>query len=120
MLRRILLGGVSITTAATHVRVLCMRYCNGLIAYILLHYLMKFHLEITKDKEMTIFLYVLSDHPTYVKKLLIGTLNNKMKKERKNSSCMLINIMSHSICKPTICICENKGTDQFQASSMLL
>ena len=53
-------------TAATHVRVLCMCYCNGLIAYILLHYLMKFHLEITKDKEMTVFLYVLSDHPTYV------------------------------------------------------
>ena len=52
-------------TAATQVRVLCMRYCNGLIAYILLHYLMKFHLEITKDKEMTIFLYILSDHPTY-------------------------------------------------------
>ena len=65
MLRRITLGSVSITTAATHVRVLCMRYCNGLIAYILLHFLMKFHLEITKDKEMTTFLYVLSDHPTY-------------------------------------------------------
>ena len=60
------LGSVSITTAATHVRVLCMRYCNGLIAYILLHYLMKFHLEITRDKEMTTFLYVLSDHPTYL------------------------------------------------------
>ena len=60
-----MLGGVSITTAATHVRVLCMRYCNGIIADILLHYLMKFHLEITKDKEMTTFLYVLSDHPTY-------------------------------------------------------
>ena len=27
---------------------------------------MKFHLEITKDKEMTTFLYVLSDHPTYI------------------------------------------------------
>ena len=65
-MRRITIGGVSITTAATHVCVLCMRYCNGLIAYILLHYLMKFHLEITKDKEMTTFLYVLSDHPTYV------------------------------------------------------
>ena len=52
-------------TAATHVRVLCMRYCKGLIAYILLHYLMKFHLVIAKDKEMTIFLYVLSDHPKY-------------------------------------------------------
>ena len=26
---------------------------------------MKFHFEITKDKEMTTFLYVLSDHPTY-------------------------------------------------------
>ena len=47
-----MLGGVSITTAATHVRVLCMRYCNGLIAYILLHYLMEFHLEITKDEVM--------------------------------------------------------------------
>ena len=42
-------------TAATHVRVLCTRYCNGLIEYILLHYFMKFHLEITKDKEMTTF-----------------------------------------------------------------
>ena len=51
------------------VRVLCMRYCNGFIAYILLHYLMKFHLEITKDKEMTTFLYVLSDHPTYMAKI---------------------------------------------------
>ena len=39
-----------------------MRYCNGLIAYIFLHYLMKFHLEITKAA----FLYVLSDHPTYI------------------------------------------------------
>ena len=65
MLRRIMLGGVSITTAAMHVCVLCMRYCNGITAYILLHYLMKFHLEITKYKEMTTFLYVLSDHPSY-------------------------------------------------------
>ena len=64
-MRRITIGGVSITTAATHVCVLCMRYCNGLIAYVFLHYLMKFHLEVTKDKEMTTFLYVLSDHPTY-------------------------------------------------------
>ena len=53
------LGSVSITTAATHVHVLCMRYCNGFIAYILLHYLMKFHLEITKDKEMTTSVVVL-------------------------------------------------------------
>ena len=55
-------------TAATHVCVLCMRYCNGITAYILLHYLMKFHLEITKAKEMTTFLYihVLSDHPMYM------------------------------------------------------
>ena len=51
-----MLGGVSITTAATHVRVLCMRYCNGLIAYILLHYLMEFHLEITKDEVKATFL----------------------------------------------------------------
>ena len=56
MLRRIKLGGVSITTAAPHVRILCMCYCNGLIVYILLHYLMKFLLEITKDKEMATFL----------------------------------------------------------------
>ena len=62
-----MIGGVSITTAATHVCVLRMRYCNGITAYIhvLLQYLMKFHLEITKDIEMTTFLYVLSDHPTY-------------------------------------------------------
>ena len=53
------------TTAATHVCVLCMRFCNGITAYILLHYLMKFHLEILKDKEMTSILYVLSDHPSY-------------------------------------------------------
>ena len=54
------------TTAATHMCVLCMRYCNGITADILLHYLMKFHLEITKDKEMATFLYVLSDHPSYI------------------------------------------------------
>ena len=63
-------------TAATHVCVLCMRYCNGITAYILLHYLMKFHLEMTKDKEMTAFLYILSDHPSYypciAKKALIS------------------------------------------------
>ena len=52
-------------TAATHVCVLCMRYCNGITAYILLPYLTKFHFEITKDKEMTTFLYELSDHPSY-------------------------------------------------------
>ena len=53
------------TTAATHVCAIYMRYCNGITAYILLHYLMIFHIEITKDKEMKTFLYVLSDHPTY-------------------------------------------------------
>ena len=52
-------------TAATHMCVLCMRNCNGITAYILLHYLLKFHLEITKAKEMTTVLYVLSDHPSY-------------------------------------------------------
>ena len=30
-MRRITLGGVSITTAATHVRVLCMRCCNEIM-----------------------------------------------------------------------------------------
>ena len=53
-------------TAATHMCVLCMRYCNGITADTLLHYLMKFHLEVTKDKEMTTFLFVLSDHPSYI------------------------------------------------------
>ena len=65
MLRRITLDGVSIMTDATHVCILCMRYCNGITAYILLHYVMKFYLEKTKAKEMTTFLYVLFDHPTY-------------------------------------------------------
>ena len=74
MLCRITLGGVSITTAATHVCALCMRYCNGITAYISLHYLMKFHLEITKDKEMTAFLYILSDHPSY-KRTFLGILD---------------------------------------------
>ena len=60
-----MLDDVSITTAAMHVCVLCMNYCNGITAYILLHYLMKFHLEITKAKEMTTVLYIFSDHPTY-------------------------------------------------------
>ena len=52
-------------TAATHVCILGMRYFNGITVYILLHYLMKFHLEITKEKERTTFLYILSAHPTY-------------------------------------------------------
>ena len=64
-LRCITLGGVSITTAATHVCVLCMRCCNGITAYILLHTVMKFYLEMIKTKEMRTFLYVLSDHPSY-------------------------------------------------------
>ena len=66
MLRRITLSGASITTAATHLCVLCMRFCNGIIAYILLHTVLKFYLEITKAKELRTFLYILSDHPSYI------------------------------------------------------
>ena len=76
MLRRITLGGVSITTPVTHVCVLCMHHCNGITANILLHYLLKFHLEITKAKEMTTVLYVLSDHPSYFHPLLICNAYN--------------------------------------------
>ena len=50
------LDGVSITTAAPHVCVLYMRYCIGITTYIMLHCALKFHLEITKAKEMTLFL----------------------------------------------------------------
>ena len=59
------LGSVSMMTAAMHLCVLCMRYCNGIPAYVMLHYVLKLHLEMTKAKEMITFLYIFFDHPTY-------------------------------------------------------
>ena len=37
----------------------------------LLHTVMKFYLEMMKTKEMRTFLYILSDHPSYVHYLLV-------------------------------------------------
>ena len=50
-------------TAATHVCELCMRYCNRKTAHILLHYVMEFHLEITKAKERTDNIFILVYFP---------------------------------------------------------
>ena len=72
MLRRITLGGVSITTAATNVCVLRIRV-RITYAFLQLNnciYIAALVDEISsrnnkKAKEMTTFLYVLSDHPMY-------------------------------------------------------
>ena len=37
--------------------------CVFRTSYVLLHFVLKFHHEISKAKEMTTFLYVFSDHP---------------------------------------------------------
>ena len=57
-------------TAATHVCMLCMHHFSERTAYVFLHYdyVLKFHHEISKAKEMT-FLYIFSDQPTTTYKI---------------------------------------------------
>ena len=79
-MRRITFSGISITTAATHVCVLCMRYCNGNTAHILLHYVMKFHLEIAKAKERTDNIFIHTFRSPHVLRSFAGSSSHNVPK----------------------------------------